>query len=116
MQPQACFRHGRTLVEIFDGYVHTTLPDGATVHAVPGQTKEDVARAHSLGYGGDTWLMTRDHDRFHAMLAYALGLQESPALRRTAEGGKSTLVTDLEEAAVLGIQRYVQELRGKGLL
>jgi hypothetical protein len=60
--------------------------------------------------------MTRDHDRFHAMLAYALGLPESPALRATAQGERTTLLTDLEEAAVLGIQRYVQELRAKGLM
>lgn len=116
---QACscaFRYGRTLVEVFDGFVRTTLPDGSAVHAVPGETEEDVARANALGYGGDCWLMTRDHDRFHAMLAYGLGLTESPALRRTAESGKSTLLTDLEEGAVLAIQRYVQELRGHGLL
>lgn len=110
------FRYGRTLVEVFDGWVRTTLPDGSELHAVPGETEEDVARAHSLGYGGDVWLMTRDHDRFHAMLAYALGLPESPALRNTAQGGGSMLLTDLEECAVLAIQRYVQELRGRGLL
>jgi hypothetical protein len=110
------FRYGRTLVEIMDGWVRTTLPDGTAVHATPGTTEEDIARARSLGYGGDCWLMTRDHDRFHAMLAYALDLPESPALRATARGDKPALLTDLEEAAVLGIQRYVQELRAKGML
>jgi hypothetical protein len=112
----AAFRYGRTLVEVFDGYVRTTLPDGSPIHAVPGDSKEDVARAHALGYCGDVWLMTRDHDRFHAMLAYALGLQESPALRNTANAVKPTLLTDLEEAAVLAIQRFAQELRAEGLM
>lgn len=110
------FRYGRTLVEIFDGWVRTTLPDGSPVHAVPGESAEDIARAEALGYGGDCWLMTRDHDRFHAMLADGLGLPESPALRKTAQGSRSTLLTDLEEASVLAIQRYAQELRAKGLM
>lgn len=104
--PVDTYRYGATLVEVFAGFVRTTLPDGAPVYAVPGETAEDVARAHALGYGGDVWAMTRDHDRFHAALAHAFGLPESPALRATVEGVQSELA-GAEECAVLAIQRWL---------
>lgn len=115
MQPEATFRYGRTTVEVFDGWVRTTLPDGTAVHAVPGDTEEDRARAVSLGYGGDVWLMTRDHDRFHSLLAYMLGLAESPAMRQTAAKQVSELAA-AEEEAVLAVQRFVNECRKARML
>lgn len=110
------YPYGFTLVEVFaEGFVRTRLPDGTVIHAVPGDTAEDVARAHSLGYAGDTWAMTRDHDRLHALLCHALGLEESPALRATARREESELA-GAEECAVLAIQRFVNLCRKAMLL
>jgi hypothetical protein len=113
-RPQSAHRYGGTLVEIFSGWVRTTLPDGSPIYAVPGETAEDVARAHSLGYDGNVWAMTRDHDRIHALLAHAFGLPESPALRQTLTGVQSELA-GAEECAVLAIQRWVNLCRKEGL-
>src|SRR3954470_16443524 len=71
--PLQSFRYGLTLVEVFAGWVRTTLPDGVQILAMPQTSEEDVARARSLGYADDVWAMTRDHDRFHALLAHAFG-------------------------------------------
>lgn len=109
------YRYGATLVEVFDGLVRTTLPDGTPVHAVPNHTPEDVARAHALGYEGDVWAMTRDHDHFHAMLANTLGLRESPALRAAVTGQASDL-SGAEEEVVLALQRFVNLCRKAGKL
>jgi hypothetical protein len=110
------FAYGHTLVEVFaGGFVRTTLPDGTVIHAAPGDTPEDKARARSLGYEGDVWAMTRDHDRFHALLAHAFGLEESPALRATARGEQSELA-GAEECAVLAIQRWANLCREARLL
>ena len=108
-QPLATYRYGDTTVEIFDGFVRTTLPDGSPVHAVPGESPEDMARAASLGYGEGTQAvlaMTYDHDRIHALLAHAFGLPESPALRQTLQGTQSELA-GAEEAMVLAAQRWI---------
>lgn len=113
-QPEM-YGYGFTVVEIFDGWVRTTLPDGTEIHAHPRHGVEDVARAHSLGYAGDVWAMTRDHDRFHALLAHALDLEESPALRQSALGQESELA-GAEEEVVLALQRFVNLCRAAGML
>lgn len=107
-EPLQVHRYGGTTVEIFADFVRTTLPDGSPVYAVPGETDEDMARAAALGYGEGpqaVLAMTWDHDRFHALLAHAWGLPESPALRQTVEESRSELA-GAEEAAVLAIQRW----------
>lgn len=115
MQRVAAFAYGGTTVEVMSGWVRTTLPDGTEVRAHPNYGHEDVARARSLGYQGDVWGMTLDHDRMHAQLATALGLKESPALRATALGQASEL-TGAEEEMVLAAQRFVNLCRKAGLL
>lgn len=112
--PVQRFGYGWTLIEIFEGFVRTTLPDGATIDAHPNHGPEHEARARALGYP-DVWAMTRDHDRFHALLAHALGLEESPALRATVRREASEL-TGVEEEVVLAMQRYVNLCRAAGLL
>ena len=98
-------QYGATKVYVFDGWVETVLPDGKVVSAVSHTGPEDVARAHSLGYKGNLWAMTRDHDRLHAALAHMLGLPESPVLRASGTGATSELL-GAEECAVLAIQRF----------
>ena len=102
--------YGRTHVAVIGDHVMTTLPDGAVVNAVANHTDEDVARAEALGYEGDVVAMTRDHDRFHAALAHALGLPESPALR-AAVTGRSTAASGADEDMVLAAQRMVNLVR-----
>jgi hypothetical protein len=109
------FKYGGTWVLVRPGYVSTVLPDGATVVATPNHTPEDVERAHRLGYAGDVVAMTRDHDRFHALLAHALGLKESPALRDVANGATSEIGC-AEEDMVLAAQRFLNMCRKAGKL
>lgn len=109
------FFHGGTTVTIGEGWVLTTLPDGTEVPAAPNHTPEDIARAHALGYDGDVWAMTRDHDRLHAQLALCLGLLESPALRAAATG-QDTEITGAEEEVILAAQRFVNLCRKAGML
>lgn len=115
MERLAASAYGGTTVEVMSGWVRTTLPDGTQVQARPNYGHEDIARAHALGYQGDVWGMTLDHDRYHALLAWALGLKESPALRATALGQASEL-TGVEEELVLCAQRFVNLCRKAGLL
>lgn len=113
--PQERYGYGHTLVEIMAGWVRTTLPDGTRIDAYPQHGAEDVARAHALGYEGDVVAMTMDHDRGHALIAWATGLEESPALRATARGEQSELA-GAEEEMVLAWQRWRNLCRKAGLL
>lgn len=116
--PTMVYHYGKTTVTVGDGWVKTTLADGTTIHAIPGTEAEDRARAASLGYGegdGALWAMTRDHDRFHAWLAYGLGLKESPALRQTAQGQQSELA-GAEEEVILALQRFINLCRAARLM
>lgn len=107
--------YGQTIVTQQNGWVETTMPTGEVLHALPMATAEDVARAHSLGYEGDVWLMTKDHDRFHAMLATFFDLPESPALRHAVLGHDSELA-GAEESLVLAFQRYANLCRKAGIV
>lgn len=109
------FSYCGTTVRIMPGWVETTLPDGALVVARPNQGAEHVARARALGYDGDVWAMTMEHDPMHARLCHALGLRESPALRASLSDQPSELA-GAEEEMVLAAQRYVNLCRRAGLL
>lgn len=106
------YRYGGTTVRVFEHYLETTLPDGQVVYATPSHDSESVARAHSLGYGGDVVAMTLDHDRLHALLCDALGLPESQSLRDSANGER-TEAGQVEEEMVLAAQRLVNLSRRK---
>lgn len=107
--------HGESKVETKQGWVETTLPDGSIATGVPMHREEDIARAHALGYD-DVWAMTKEHDRFHAMLADFLGLAESPVLRHSVLGNEGNEITWAEETAVLAIQRFLNLCRKAGLV
>lgn len=102
----AVYYYGRTTVRVYHGWVETTLPDGTKVSAVGHTGPVDIARAHALGYGGDIWRMTREHDMLHAGLAELLGLHESPVLRSAVADSYDYELVAAEEAAVLAIQRF----------
>lgn len=66
-----------------------------------------------LGYGHDTWLMSRDHELSHTWLAY-LDLQAlSPTMWRLAHPHSSDVAGDVEvaeeEARVLEFQRRLDK-------
>lgn len=109
------FKYGGTWVIVRPELVETVLPDGTTVTATPNRTVADVEMATRLGYDGDVVAMTRDHDHFHAMLAHALGLKESPALRDAANGVQSE-IGGAEEDMVLAAQRFVNLCRKVGVV
>lgn len=53
-------------------HICTVLPDGSEVPAAPNHTPSDIALAHELGYGGDTWRMTLEHEVGHTIVAVYL--------------------------------------------
>lgn len=115
MIPLGVFRYGSTQVRVMQGWIETVLPGGRVVHAHPNHGPEDIARAQALGYQGDVWGMTLDHDHMHVRLCHALGLKESPALRQATRGESSELA-GAEEEMVLAAQRFVNLCRQARLL
>lgn len=106
--------YGRTSVEIHPTWLQVRLPDGQVFQSCPNDTEEDRTRAAVLGYeGGDVVAMTLEHDRLHALLAYALGMDESPALR-SAVLKTSNPVTDAEEQVILSLQAFLNLCRRYG--
>lgn len=95
----------------------TTFPDGSVLPACGNADPESVARAHELGYAGDTWAMSRDHEIAHSFLAAKAGLPCSATLRRAALGGKadtpSASEREREECAVLVFQRFARTGEGR---
>lgn len=47
----------------------TRFPDDTSVYACANHDDASVAMAHELGYDGDTWAMSRDHELAHHWLA-----------------------------------------------
>lgn len=89
------------------------MPCGAVIPGEPHNTDEYRATALSLGYGGDTLAMCRDHDPLHAMLCDWLGLPESYALREAAGLPTDPRLAQMEEAAVIAVQRFMRRAGGR---
>ena len=90
-------------------YMQTRFPDGTFCPAVPVLNAESQARARSLGYGEDLARMSVEHELAHTVLAEAYGLPHSPALWAVAHGEAPPHNAQLEEATVLGLQRFGRE-------
>lgn len=88
--------------------VTTTLAGGVEVNAWPHRTAEYYATAYQLGYGDNVYRMCLEHETAHSLLAHWLGLPESPTMRQVANGGEATPMSNLEEDAVLAIQRFAR--------
>lgn len=88
-------------------YLETRFHDGTIVPAVGNTDPASVALAHDLGYEGDTWAMSRDHELLHTILAGGL----SPTLWRVAHPDDPNVISDEEaaheEARVLVAQRII---------
>jgi hypothetical protein len=111
---------GEVVVDIYDE-VETLVhrwPDRAEMVASSNpRDPESVARAWALGYHGDTWAMSREHELVHHELAVANGYPWSPTLYCVASGraGRGECACPqphwVEEAAVLAVQAD-RRLRG----
>lgn len=89
------------------------LNSGNMVPGEPEYTPDQRQTAQSLGYGRNVVKMVEDHDPLHALLADWLGL-ESFALRvASGELPVGDPLADLEEDAVLAIQRFMVAAGGK---
>jgi hypothetical protein len=68
-------------------YMQTTFEDGTYAPATPNYREDDVRRARELGYRGDTWQMTLDHEPLHTLIAEMMGESYSRILWNVAHGG-----------------------------
>lgn len=85
-------------------YAITTFPDGSELIA---DLKEQLGQqelAEKLGCTVSQ--MNTTHDKFHNLLAATLGLRCSPALYAASKKEPSSLLSGLEEDAVLAMQRF----------
>jgi hypothetical protein len=94
-------------------YVETRFDDGATVGSTPNDDPHTLRMAADLGYGTDTWTMSRDHEMAHTWLAHQAGLPWSPTFWRIAhpeaEGSIGDDEVAEEEAKVLSFQRALDK-------
>lgn len=101
------------LVDEHQRYVETRFPDGTTVGSTPNADPHTMTVAADLGYGDDTWAMSRDHEIAHSWLAYCDGLDHSPTMWRLAHPYDDELPNDAEvaeeEERVLAYQRTLDK-------
>lgn len=104
---------GTVLVEVWPGHLRTTFADGTALDAAANTDPESVARAHALGYAGDTWQLSRDHEIVHLWLAQLLGWPVSPTLWTAARPGRpgsaAPGLREAEEVLVLAFQRWLRQ-------
>jgi hypothetical protein len=110
---QYVFPGCRVLVDEAGQYVETRFPDGAKVGSTPNRDGHTMATAAELGYGDDTFAMSRDHEISHTWLAHLDGRPHSPTMWRLAHPYGDDLPNDAEvaeeEARVLAFQRTLDK-------
>lgn len=105
----------RCVVLVDEGarYVETRFEDGTKVGSTPNRDGHSLRTAADLGYGEDTWTMSRDHELAHSWLAHLDGRPWSPTMWRLAHPHAVDLPTDdevaYEEARVLDFQRRLDK-------
>jgi hypothetical protein len=101
------------LVDEGDQYVETRFPDGTKVGSTPNDDAHTLDVAAELGYGTDTWTMSRDHEIAHSWLALRDGLPHSPTMWRLAhpygDGIPDDAAVAEEERRVLDFQRTLDK-------
>jgi hypothetical protein len=110
--PEYVFAGCTVIVDEEHRYLETWFPDGTRVPAAPNYDAASIERAHDLGYEGDTWAMTRDHELAHSWLAVTSGLGQSPTLWHLAHPEAEPLGehdVNGEEARVLRFQRTLSK-------
>ena len=106
---QFVFPRFRVIVDEEARYVESLMEDGTKVGATANCDGASVRTSQDLGYGDDTWAMSRDHELSHAWLAHLDGRPWSPTMWRLAHPHSSDVAGDTEvaeeEARVLAFQR-----------
>jgi hypothetical protein len=97
---------GANRVEFFPDSTRITLHDGATICGMPEDTDSYRETAAEHGYRDDTLRLCQEHELTHVALAHILGLAESPTMRMVASGNGHQRLANIEEAAVLALQRF----------
>ncbi len=101
------------IVDESAAYVETRFDDGSKVGSTPNSDPHSRRTALALGYGDDTWAMSRDHELAHSWLAYLDGRPWSPTMWRLAHPYGEDLPDDdqvaYEEARVLEFQRTLDK-------
>ena len=112
------FKHCKVFIWHEQHRLVTVFEDGAELTACPNYDPESVSRSHSLGYCGDVWAMTVDHEVGHTILAEMDNLDFSPALWAAAHPTeprtrKQKAAFKREEKRVLELQRFSRLLTQK---
>lgn len=109
------FPRCQVLVDERGRYVESRMEDGTTVGATPNRDERSLAIAAELGYGDDTWRMSRDHELSHTWLAHLEGKPWSPTMWRLAHPHSEDVADDVavaeEESRVLEFQRSLDKSR-----
>lgn len=94
----------KTKIKIHNGYTEITLPSGQVVF---GWHSEQAGQAETAArIGCSIELMNQTHDVVHVLLSEMIGLECSPLLQRVADGLPANELRDLEEDAVIAVQRF----------
>jgi hypothetical protein len=105
-----CF--GDAVVSVYDRGTVITWSDGTFVAGEPEDTDEYRSTAREHGYGEDTLALCREHELLHVALCYWMGVA-SPVmefLRRKPEEMAGAEIRELEEAAVLAVQKFARAM------
>jgi hypothetical protein len=106
---QYLFPRCTVIVDEVARYVETRFQDGSTVGSTPNADEHTLELAHQLGYGTDTWTMSKDHEICHTWMAHLEGQPYSATFWRIAHPALTDSIGDDdvadEEARVLDFQR-----------
>jgi len=107
------FPHCEVAVDEAQRYVETRFADGAIVGSTPNHDDWTMHIAAQLGYGRDSWTMSKDHEIAHTWMAHVRGDRWSSTMWRLAHPRAADAVGDSEvaeeEAAVLEFQRLLDK-------
>jgi hypothetical protein len=110
---QYLYPHCTVIIDEEAQYIETRFADGATVGSTPNQDAHTLRMAEALGYGTDTWAMSRDHEMAHTWLAHVAGMPWSNTFWRiahpTADGSIGDDEVADEETRVLDFQRQLDK-------
>jgi hypothetical protein len=106
------------VIDEADRSLVTFFPDGSALPARGNANPESIARSHEIGYAGDTWAMSRDHEIAHSFLAHKAGKPYCDVLYRAAHGCPAAMPPGREErerveAMVLTFQRFARTGEGR---
>jgi hypothetical protein len=111
------FPHCEVAVDEAQRYVETRFADGTKVGSTPNDDGWTLHVAADLGYGQDSWTMSKDHEIAHTWMAHLRGLRWSATMWRLAHPRALEAVGDAEvadeEAAVLEFQRSIDKVAAR---